>query len=100
MALLKRQDELINLINKPHEENYWRCYLEEFDTQIIEYAYRLEWGNAEIARQELFRLASIFPIEWRRTIERYRDHADVLKDEIVELENNYILEKDNVEHES
>jgi len=99
MALLKQQDELIDQISTPQEENYWRCYLNEFSDQILAYAYLLEWGNAELARQELLRLAYIFPIEWKRTIERYRNHAEILKDEILELENNYILNKEEIPHD-
>jgi hypothetical protein len=99
MALLKQQDELINQISTPQEENYWRCYLNEFADQILAYAYLLEWGNAERARQELLRLAYIFPIEWKRLKERYEGHAEILKDEIIELENNYILNKDEVEYD-
>lgn len=99
MAILNQDNELINQISTPQEENYWRCYLNEFSDQILNYAYRLEWNNAERARKRLLDMAYVFPLEWKRVKERYECHAQILKDEIIELENNYILNKDEVEYD-
>tara|TARA_R110000803_G_scaffold34258_2_gene74869 strand:+ start:725 stop:1024 length:300 start_codon:yes stop_codon:yes gene_type:complete len=99
MKYLKTNDEMINMINTPRQENYWRAYLTLFSEQIIDYGNKHEWNSADGALKELGELGWRFPKEWHDLGRKYSDYKEHLSNKLTQIEDLVILEKNEVEYE-